>query len=200
MKYMLLFVLLGLSGMLAAQEASAHALELAQSGEYEEALKFYRVALDEKPKSSQNHYYKGLCEFELGKLDSAYVSFTKAISIVRNRPDLYFYRGRTLFLLDRYEEALPDLDKAIKLDPRMGDYYLFRGRTRISLQQIEEAHKDFSRAIETDRRVGTYYLDRGTTRLILQDTVAGCSDIKLAYEKRAFNASYWWKICQSTDQ
>ncbi|MEZ4827604.1 MAG: tetratricopeptide repeat protein [Bacteroidia bacterium] len=190
---------LSLSPVFAQQEdMGKKAFELAQTGEYAEALKFYETAISENDKNANFFYYKGVCHFELHQYTEAVSAFTRAIDLHGRRADYFSNRGKAFLRLSDFGQAAEDFSRAIKLDPLQGEFYYLRATARYGSKNYEASLNDYHTAINTDDRVGEYYLGRGECYLALGDRDRACQDIKMAVERHAFNARFQFEsLCES---
>lgn len=100
-------------------EAQAHY----QAGRYEEALRAYRDALVERPKSGALHLNVGDALYELGDYDNALQEFERAAAAAD--ADLsargYYNKGNTHFKLQDYAAAVEAYKESLERSPRDTD-------------------------------------------------------------------------------
>ena len=84
---------------------------------------------------------------ELGRLDDAEASYTKAIALKPDYADAHYNLGITLQELGRLEEAEASYTQAIALKPDYADAHSNLGKTLQELGRLEEAEASYTQAI-----------------------------------------------------
>ena len=100
-----------------------------RNGEYETALKFYSVKLDNKEDFSiDDDYNFGICNYLCGYYPQAQIYMEKSIKNYEDAPDYlydtYWYLSAIYINTQQYDEALKALDNCRTID--MGDYRLIQ--------------------------------------------------------------------------
>jgi lipoprotein NlpI len=107
--------------------------------------------------------------FELGSLNVALSSATKAIALATNSPRAYFVRAKIHEFMQAHDQAIADFTSALKHDPKASDVYLARGMEQFRAGRIQESVNDFDKVIELvparapylwQRGISLYYLGR----------------------------------------
>lgn len=80
---------------------------------YETALEDINKILSSCPKSELAHYYKGVCELAMDKVEKAAKSYSNAIKINPAFAKAYFNLGVCFFTLGKMDKALINIGKAL---------------------------------------------------------------------------------------
>jgi len=86
--------------------------ELANLGQYQEALEAYDRAINLRPDDPQAWYNKGNTLYDLGRYEEAIEAYDQAISFRPDYPQAWYNKGAALGALGRYEEAIEWLCRA----------------------------------------------------------------------------------------
>ena len=97
-----------------------------KAGNYIEALKYYKQAVQLDPFENEARRKLGLFLYNRGKYGEALEQFNSAVKLSPYRARNYDNRGRTLDALSRFDEAADNYRRAIELDP-MNQLYSFYG-------------------------------------------------------------------------
>lgn len=107
--------------------------------------------------------------FQMGNINIALASATRAIALSTNSPRAYFVRGKIQEFAEAHDKAIADFTSALKYDPAAADVYLARGMEYFRAGRIQESVSDFDKCIELapdrapylwQRGISLYYLGR----------------------------------------
>lgn len=87
---------------------------------------------------AETEMYLGIIYYNLGELDSAFVSFDKAISFDATFLPPYLYAGTYGLELEQFDLALKYLDLALMLDPKNTSALFYKGIALAEADRIEE--------------------------------------------------------------
>jgi tetratricopeptide (TPR) repeat protein len=90
---------------------------LTRTGQYEKALGWLRLALQQNPNDWQTHRAIGYSADALGQLQLAEQHHRELVRLNPGEPDSYVQLGSTLMKLENADEGLPLLEKACELGP-----------------------------------------------------------------------------------
>jgi tetratricopeptide (TPR) repeat protein len=90
--------------------------------------------------------YLGLCYHHKGDLDSAYLSFNKAIELNPTYLGAYLYAGSTALISEDYPLSLEYLNLALRIDGKNPDVLFYKGVALAELKQMDEACRCLNRA------------------------------------------------------
>lgn len=131
------------------------------SGEYEEAIKYYDkvIALDQRLDKA----YTGKADsFEaLGKHEQSLELCEKAIQANSNMHKAYNVKGDALSSLGKYEESLECYKKAAQLDPNESLYQNNIAFSFNNLEKYDEALEHSEKAIELNANNDMAYVNKG---------------------------------------
>jgi serine/threonine protein kinase len=88
---------------------------------YEEALKYYDMALDIYEDNEIAWNYRGGVLYKLGDYEKALKCFDRALELNQEYEIAWNYRGEALYELGLYEEALTCFNRALKIDNAYSD-------------------------------------------------------------------------------
>ena len=102
---------------------------------YEKALVYLDDAIALQPDEPYNHLWRGDVLYNLGRMDEAIISLTRAIDMYGDDKsrDAYWIRSLVYRSLEKYEEAINDLDKYIILTPKSIMYNVLNGHNSRAL-------------------------------------------------------------------
>lgn len=91
--------------------------ELYVLGNYQEAIRFYNLAIPKLASPAEAHKNKGTAFFALNRFNDALDAYNMATVHKQDYAVAYFNKGIVLQILNRDEEALPAFDNAIQYNP-----------------------------------------------------------------------------------
>ncbi len=134
---------------------------------FEEAIVYYKKALDINPNSWEAYYDIALCKGKLGNDTGAINAYTSAAKINPNdNVNIYINRGNHYITIKDYQGAIADFKKAIELNPSNEELYISMGASYRSFGNAEEAIKSFSQAIKVNPKSIAAFSERGYTYLV----------------------------------
>ncbi len=116
-------------------------------GDFRNAARLYREALEVNPDNPQVHTNLGLCLLNEGKREEAKTHFLRAIEL---RPDLavaHCNLGMILRGQNKLPEAAKALRKAIRSDPEFAVAHLHLGALLLAIGELEDAKSHLSEAV-----------------------------------------------------
>jgi tetratricopeptide (TPR) repeat protein len=119
-------------------------------GQLDEAMGYYRKALQIDPKCVTAHYDFANVLSGLGRVDEAITEFRKAIESDPVFVRAYNNLGNTLCQCGRFDEAVAEFRKALELDPSAALAHNNLGNALRRRGQLDEAVVEFQRAVEID--------------------------------------------------
>jgi small GTP-binding protein len=122
--------------------------ELAQSGRYEEAIKFFDKAITEKPDYKEAYNEKGKALVILGRVKDAVKCFVLATMIDPDYVEAWTNMEGAHLIEGKYDLAIRCVDQILRITPNNEDAYLRKGRILSGIGKKEEAYKCFNRAIQ----------------------------------------------------
>jgi hypothetical protein len=155
---------------------------LHQQGQLEAALKWYAVALQQKPAHAPSWNNQGAALYALGRLPEAARSFRQAIAL---DPRYVSALNNLACVLESGGEsaaALPLLQQALQWQPHDASAHNNLGNSLLSLERYDEALAAYQRAIDCDPCNATYHTHCGNAWYEMGRTVEaiGCYDQAIA--------------------
>lgn len=116
-----------------------------QKNQYEKALKDIRAAKQFQD-DPEVETYLGLCYHSIGKKDSAYLSFNKAIELDATMMSTYLYAGSVALQDGEFELALEYVNLALRLDGKSKEALFYKGVALVELKKVDEGCRCLNRA------------------------------------------------------
>ena len=101
------------------------------------------IQMQDDPESET---YLGLCYYNLGKKDSAYMSFNKSIELDATYLPAYLYAGSVSLEDGSYELGLKYLNLALRLDPHNKEAMFYKGVALVELKKEDEGCRCLNKA------------------------------------------------------
>lgn len=189
---------IGLAGCGAERSAKDYyqsGMKCLDGGSYEEAEKYFAMALDKKNDKAEYYIADGLAYVKLGEYEKAREQFDHAIidkanQIVRENNKMA-YRGKALSYYEEndYENALVCLDKALEISVKAGldaDLLSYKGDVLYRLGNYGESAKAFTTILESDKKNAFIYQKRALAyeKGGKTDEAAADFDMALKYDKK----------------
>ncbi len=126
--------------------------EFRKQGEYENAIRWYRKALDLNPDNAPAHNNWGTCLLHLGKLEEAKAHFARAIALRPDLPEAHCDMGIVLRRENKLREAAESFREALRLKPHFFLAQLHLGTILSDLGRFDEAKEHLAEAVRLDPR------------------------------------------------
>jgi len=168
----------------------AVALHLAEPAQYDEAIRYYTVAIALRPDSSTTRSNLGVVLKDKGRIDEAIAECGEAIRLDPKFAWPYNHRGRAWAAKGEYDKAIADFGEAIRLDPKYAMAYNNRGGAWYAKGAYDKAIADFGEAIRLDPKLAPAYNCRAWLW-------ATCPDEKYRDGKKAVDSAT--RACELTD-
>ena len=143
-----------------------HGIELARSGQLQEALAQFDQAVALKPDYAEAYNNRALILQDLNRPSDALTSLDRTLALAPDNARAQNNRGAVLQDLKRFEEALAAHDKALALNAGFAEAQFNRATALHALKRFDEAIADFEKAIALRPDYPEAYQNLGAT---LQD-------------------------------
>lgn len=130
-----------------------HAINSAEMGQPQIALRFYELALRYTPHNAMANFLLGEHLLKQDKPAMAIEFLTKGINYGYTKKNIYTSRGVAYAQCQKYHEALQDFNKALELSPdgiQDADLLMSRGLIYKYLGQDNEALNDFTSSLQLE--------------------------------------------------
>lgn len=154
--------------------------EKIELGDFESAITFFNLVIDENPNIPLAYYYRGFSKFHLNQYHDAIKDYTSYIGLDPSFSPSFFGRGFCKFRLHEFSESIEDFNIAIKLNPEDSDSYLMRGSSKSNLDQFEDSIQDFNVALRINPHNPHAYFNRGISLYNVGDQKSAFNDWKIA--------------------
>ncbi|MDH5681882.1 MAG: tetratricopeptide repeat protein, partial [Spirochaetota bacterium] len=145
------------------------------------ALKYYKLAIDNKYNVSAVFYYRGIIYFETKQYYEAVNDFSKVIELDPKNFQGYLFRGKSYYLLRYFKKALSDLLKVSKIKSNLWEVSLQKGYIYLfHKKNYQKALDNFNQLIAIKPKLGLAHYYRGVTNFYLNK----CSAIRDFYTYR----------------
>jgi serine/threonine-protein kinase len=125
----------------------AHAAAKCNPPIWDEAIRYYSVALALRGNSPGVHNNLGLALRARERFKEAFEAFQKAIELKSDYAQAHFNLGLAYDDLKKPQDAIAEYNKAIELDPEYGDPHLILGESLIAFMKIDEGKKAFEHGV-----------------------------------------------------
>ena len=113
-----------------ARDLSNRAVELAESGQYDEALALVNKGIKLDSNNANSWYNKGIILFKMCRYQDALNSFAQAADIDPEFTEAWYNKGLALMHMGKYLEAIRAFNKLLKIHPHDN-----RAREQLDLAQ-----------------------------------------------------------------
>nr|WP_299408238.1 serine/threonine-protein kinase [Acaryochloris sp. IP29b_bin.148] len=168
--------------------SSSHSVEvhIAQGGQafkqgnYHQALRDYKAALQLDPNNEMAHFYSGITKRRLKDLKGAMAHYTTALRLNPDFADAYNNRGLVKRQLGDELAAIADFTAAIRVNPQHAQAYNNRGTTYSEQGEKNTAIADYTQAIKLNSQSSEAYFNRGIVQSDLGNLKAAIADYTTA--------------------
>jgi tetratricopeptide (TPR) repeat protein len=120
---------------------------------YREAVDAYTKLATQYPRDATYPNFVGIARMQLGEMDGAARSFTRATKINGKFADAFNNLGTVWFAQKNYQKALRQYQKAISIQPRVAGYYTNVGYAYFAEKRMPQAMDAFHKALSIDPQV-----------------------------------------------
>lgn len=145
------------------QSMYREALNLHDSGEYEEARRIKEELVELTPDNALYHNSLGVTLLKLNRHEEALTAIRKAVELEPDNAEYYGNLGFTLNENNDHDEAIVALKKAIELDPDKAQYHNNCGVALYRAGNYNEALERFQRAAELKPNNAKFHDNIGIT-------------------------------------
>jgi tetratricopeptide (TPR) repeat protein len=124
---------------------------------------------------------QGRAQYQRGTYSEAVVSYTKAIEIKPDDPQLLLGRGNAYAALKQSTEAIADYGRAIAIDPGLAGAFIGRAAVFAAKMEFAKAIADYSSALALDSAPQLYY-QRARLYIIREEENLALADLNNVLE------------------
>ena len=124
-------------------------LTFAQQGKIEEAISYYRKALQLNRNSVHTHNNLGVALLERGQIGDAISHFVTALRLKSDYAETHNNLGVAMFRQGQFDRATAHYREALRLDPDFGKAHNNLGNVLVEKGQFDEAIFHYSMALKT---------------------------------------------------
>ncbi|MGF1579613.1 MAG: tetratricopeptide repeat protein, partial [Gemmataceae bacterium] len=139
------------------------ATQLTLRYQYQEAIGYYRAAVNINPEGTIAYLNWAVALNHLGMCSEAILKLQKVLELDPKNPVVHVNWGEALYMLNRYEEAIAKARKALTLDPAEAGGYAAWGAALDGLKKPHEAIIKFEKAASIDPDATNTYVNWGIT-------------------------------------
>jgi tetratricopeptide (TPR) repeat protein len=118
--------------------------------EYEQAIKYFNVALQKDPRNPVLYNKLGLTELKTNDLVSARINFQKAVKRNSKYADAVNNLGAVAYMQKRYGTAAKQFKKAVTLNENRPVFHVNLGAAWFAQNKMQPAVAEYMRALELD--------------------------------------------------
>jgi len=126
-------------------DAAAAGYEAFEEGDYELAIRYFSVEIDQTPLPTL-YYYRGVAYDMSGHPNEAIADFSRCIDADSNHTWAMYSRGVTYQKLEKWEPAFADVRRAYEIDP--GDFRIANVYARMLATSPVQAHRNSELAVK----------------------------------------------------
>lgn len=120
----------------------------ANTGPYEDALKYFTATIALDPNYSEYYNERGSVYLKLGRLEEAVNDYLQAVDLSPPYMEVWTNLGQCYSLMERFEDAVDAYSRAIDLDPSKTLPLIGRAQAFEALGQPEAALADYTAALD----------------------------------------------------
>ena len=147
---------------LPSQQEIQSVLSLLNAGKLAETENLAKKLVERYPDTFILHHALGVAQDGLSKFVAAIASYTKALALQPNKPELLFNLAIALTNTGKYQEAENSYHKAIKLQPNFFEAYGNLGTVLQKQGRLEEAIASYKSALSINPQDACGYFNLGT--------------------------------------
>ncbi len=158
------------------------AVVLTLRGQIDQAIVFYRRALEVDPNSEITLFNFALLLGQGREYSEAEKLLSRAVQINAKSCEAFNARGAIRHEMKRYDEALADFDVALLIQPAFTDALANRGTTLFALGRGDEAKIWFEKALSLDAHNFSAHLGFGNVALDRRDLMTATASFETALQ------------------
>ncbi|MBL4669429.1 MAG: tetratricopeptide repeat protein [Flavobacteriales bacterium] len=116
------------------------------SGQYEDAIEYYKKVIKINPKYTGIYYNIGLSKARLEDYEGAIQEYSKELELNPENSIAFNNRGNAKVNLENFTGALQDYNRAIEIDPKYADGHYNRALCKNHLNDSSGMHNDLLKA------------------------------------------------------
>ncbi len=172
-----------------------------REGNYEEAVKDFKQAIDKNPNRADYYIEYGLTLIAQGKYEDAMEEFDavyqkSSLSVVKsNNKRIHRGRGIAYYMMRDYEKALEEFQKALEINELSDlnvDIYYYMGSTYRYIGDYKKAVDSYSKLIKKDKKEARAYGSRAYCYQLLGESDKSLSDFDKAISLDEKNYDYYF--------
>lgn len=157
-------------------------IELAQRGDYSQAIHHFNTAIDIAPNNWRSHLERGDALYESREFSLAIEDYSRAIDLARDDSLKRSKRGLAYGMQGDPNLALVDINKALDLDPDDAGNYLVRATLFLQLSDVPSAMRDIRTFLDMAPENAAGYLTLASAHEHLKDNRSTIEALSKAIE------------------
>ena len=130
-------------------------------GEIDQAITYYRKAIDNNPHPEGIYYNLGMAYRKKGDLDGAIEHYMKALDLNPDYAEARNNLGYAYLKKGELDRAIRELTKAVSIDPNLAEAYNNLGNAYNKKGELGRAIAEYERAIAANQRFAPAYFNLG---------------------------------------
>lgn len=172
------------------QRKYREAVELNNSGNYEEAVKIKQELIEQEPENARYYNSLGISLHELKRYEEALEAKKRAVELEPENARYNNSLGTTLHAMKYYNEALEAKEKAVELEPENALYHDSLSVTLHVMKQYEEAAEEARKAVELEPENARYHDSLSKTLHAMEQYEEAAEEARKTVELEPENAEY----------
>lgn len=121
-----------------------------QRGKYQQAIKYFNMAFERNPSSTDHIFNIAICYEELQDTTNSIVFLQKYLDIDPFSEIIWFKLGKTFELQNEYEKAIEAYDYSLAIEESFAHVYLSKGTLLMSIGEYQQAIRTFEALLEIE--------------------------------------------------
>ncbi len=164
-------------------------------GDFENALRFYRLSVEEAPDNYEGYIGIAICMLENDRYQDSIPILEKAISLRDDAYDAYVYLAEAYSNLERLEESAGAYRKSLEIEPQQAETLMAYGNLLMDMNRYRDALDCYLNAIKIDNSLEHVHLMLAAAYAKLEDyeNAFGYLDMAAAQNPKAIDL--FFEIC-----
>jgi tetratricopeptide (TPR) repeat protein len=125
-------------------------VNLADEGQYEEAVNYFTKAIRFNPENEHHYFNRGVTYLKMKQPENALADYSTALELNPGYAEAWYNRGLIFLQKEEFEKAASDFSRAIELKPNHGYSFYYRAAAFEKVGKIQNALQDYKAIKQCD--------------------------------------------------